>query len=159
MSDSTQTLCAIADGEGAMLETLADMDLDTRERSGLDEKTYTMLRVAALIAMDASAVSFEMSVDSAQGILDPDELQAILIAIAPVVGSARIASAASTILDVFFVDADEGIEEVADEDDEHLDVEAAEHIDTLAEDRGSEPPAQSSEDEEGASDERVLETV
>jgi alkylhydroperoxidase/carboxymuconolactone decarboxylase family protein YurZ len=160
MSDTTETLSAIADGEGPVLESLTDMELDTLENCGLDEKTYTMLRVAALIAMDAPPVSYEMNVDTASGILDPEELQSILIAVAPVIGSARAASAAATILDAFFVDADaDEIEEAADEDDEHLDVEAAEHIDTLAEDRASEQTAQRDEDEEAASDERELATV
>ncbi len=160
MSDTTETLSAIADGEGLVLESLTDLELDTLESSGLDEKIYTMLRVAALIAMDAPPVSYEMNVDTASGILDPEELRSILIALAPVIGSARAASAAATILDAFFVDADvDEIEEAADEDDEHLDVEAAERIDDLAEDRGARHAAQRAEDQEDVSDERELATV
>jgi 4-carboxymuconolactone decarboxylase len=107
MSDTANTLCSIANGEAPMLETLADMDLDTRERSGLDTKTYMMVRVAGLVAMDAPPVSYDICVGEAHDVLDLEDLQGILVALTPVVGSARVASAAASILDVFFVDVDD----------------------------------------------------
>lgn len=117
MSDTTKTLTAIAFGEAPVLETLAEMTMNTFERSGLDEKTYLMVRIAGLVAMDAPPVSYAISLDASVDALEVEELQGILVALAPIVGSARIASAASNILDVFMLESEIG----AEEEDEDLD--------------------------------------
>ena len=44
-----------------MLERLIEMNLDSLASSGLDEKTYFMVRLAALVAMDAAPVSYVMN--------------------------------------------------------------------------------------------------
>jgi hypothetical protein len=107
-------LSAIACGDAEVLEALTDSSLNTLEQSGTDLKTYTMVRIAALIAMDAAPVSYAITVEGAAEVLEPEEIQSILVALAPVVGSARIACAASNILDVYF---DELVEE---EDDDEI---------------------------------------
>jgi hypothetical protein len=107
-------LSAIACGDAEVLEALTDSSLNTLEQSGTDLKTYTMLRIAALIAMDAAPVSYAITVEGAAEVLEPEDIQAVLVALAPVVGSARIACAASNILDVYF---DELVEE---EDDDEI---------------------------------------
>ena len=143
-----------------MFEALAEGAPDTLESSGLSEKTYTMVRLAALIAMDSPPVSYDNSLNPARDILDIDDLRGVLIALAPVVGSARVASAVASILDVFFVDADDDeTEGTSDDDDEYLDVEAAEHIDALAEDRCSGLDAHQDEEVERATAEQGLEAV
>ncbi len=93
------TLGSIAQGEAPVLESLVAMNLDSMERSGLDEKTYFMARLAALVAMDAAPVSYVMNLGlAADAGVSLDEVQRLLIGIAPVVGSARVASAAGKIL-------------------------------------------------------------
>jgi 4-carboxymuconolactone decarboxylase len=104
MHETTQTLTAIAYGEVSVLEALAGMSLDTHKHSGLDEKAYLMVRVAALVAMDAPPVCYAMNLDAAVDTLELAELLGILMALAPVVGSARVASAASNFLEIFRVD-------------------------------------------------------
>ena len=90
---------SIALGEAPVLERLIEMNLDSLASSGLDEKTYFMVRLAALVAMDAAPVSYVMNLRLAsEAGMTLEEAQGVLIAISPVVGSARVASAAGKML-------------------------------------------------------------
>jgi alkylhydroperoxidase/carboxymuconolactone decarboxylase family protein YurZ len=65
---------------------------------GLDERTETLLRIAALIAVDAPASSYRPVVEAAlRAGIRREELPAALIAVAGIVGSARVAAAAPRI--------------------------------------------------------------
>lgn len=86
-------LRALAAGQASVLETLARMEVGALERSGLDEETYLLVRLAALVATDAAPVSYRAHLGAAR--LSTAEILAALQAIAPVVGSARVLSAAS----------------------------------------------------------------
>jgi alkylhydroperoxidase/carboxymuconolactone decarboxylase family protein YurZ len=97
------TMTSIAQGDAPVLETLVAMNLDSLENSGLDAKTYFLTRLAALVAMDAAPVSYMMNLGlAADAGVTLEEAQSTLIAIAPVVGSARVASAAGKILRAAF---------------------------------------------------------
>jgi alkylhydroperoxidase/carboxymuconolactone decarboxylase family protein YurZ len=79
------------------------MNLNSLEDSGLDARTYFLVRVAALVAMDAAPVSYAMNLGLAADLgVTQEEVQGTLVAIAPVVGSARVASAAGKILRAAF---------------------------------------------------------
>ena len=98
-STAEQNMTALAEGEAPVLETLAQMTLDTFERSALDAQTYTLVRLAALAAMDAAPVSYLLNLGVAEDIGVPmEKVQGMLVAIAPVVGSARVVSAAGKML-------------------------------------------------------------
>jgi alkylhydroperoxidase/carboxymuconolactone decarboxylase family protein YurZ len=120
MADSAGgNLGALAQGEAPVLETLAQMTVHTLERSGLDEETYSLVRIAALVAMDAAPMSYLMNIGAADSIGVPlERVQGTLVAIAPIVGTARIVSAAGKIVRSF------GLADVilADEDDDAEDV-------------------------------------
>jgi 4-carboxymuconolactone decarboxylase len=89
----------IAAGEAPVLETLLEMNLDAAERSGLDPETYLLVRLAALVAMDAAPVSYLITLGAAADTgLTVEQMQAVLVAIAPVVGSARVTAAAGAIV-------------------------------------------------------------
>ena len=89
----------IAAGDTPVLETLLAMNLDALERSGLDAETYLLVRLAALVAMDAPPVSYAIIIGAAEDAgMTAEKAQAVLVAIAPVVGSARITSAAGAIV-------------------------------------------------------------
>nr|WSY50972.1 carboxymuconolactone decarboxylase family protein [Streptomyces sp. NBC_00886] len=95
-------VAALAEANAPVFETLVQMTLDTFERSGLDEETYLLVRIAALVAMDASAPSYLLNIGTAAEVGVPlEKIQGTLVAIAPVVGSARIVSAARAIGDAF----------------------------------------------------------
>lgn len=86
-------LRALADGQASLLETLARVQVEAVERSGLDQETYLLIRLAALVAADAAPVSYRAHLGAAG--LSSARILAALVAIAPVVGSARVLSAAS----------------------------------------------------------------
>ena len=89
----------LAQGDPKVLETLTQMTLGTLERSGLDEQTYMLVRIAALVASDAAPVSYLLNLGKAKDIgVDLDKVVGTIVAVAPVVGSARVTSAASKMI-------------------------------------------------------------
>ncbi|MFF3559463.1 carboxymuconolactone decarboxylase [Streptomyces sp. NPDC002574] len=88
--------------EAPVLETLTAMTIDSIERCGMDEDTLILTRIAALVAMDAPAISYLAHVDPAiKANLTVEQVQDVLVAIAPVVGTARVMSAAGHIAEAF----------------------------------------------------------
>ena len=93
------TLGSIAQGDAPVLESLLAMNLHSLENSGLDETTYFLVRLAALVAMDAAPISYALTLGiAADAGVTLEQAQATLVAIAPVVGTARAASAVGNIL-------------------------------------------------------------
>lgn len=81
-----------------ILDLLAKMTADSIEAADLDAEQLMLVRIAALVAMDAPPVSYVFNLEAAGDVnIGPDEIQSIFAAIAPIVGTARIASAASNI--------------------------------------------------------------
>ncbi|MCJ1680674.1 carboxymuconolactone decarboxylase family protein [Streptomyces sp. APSN-46.1] len=81
-----------------VLDTLAAMTVDSLERCGMDANTLILTRLAALAAMDAPAISYLAHIAPAmKAELTAEQLQDVLVAIAPVVGTARVMSAATHI--------------------------------------------------------------
>lgn len=97
-----QTLSSVAQGDAPVLERLIEMNLDSLEDSSLDPQTYFLVRLAALVAMDAAPVSYLVNLGmAADAGVTLEQAQGMLIAIAPVVGSARVAAAAGKVLRAF----------------------------------------------------------
>ncbi|MEU5979308.1 carboxymuconolactone decarboxylase family protein [Streptomyces sp. NPDC047315] len=81
-----------------VLDTLAAMTDDSVERCGLAPDTFMLTRIAALAASDAPPVSYIANLDPAlQAGLTAEKVQDVLVAIAPVVGTARVMTAAANI--------------------------------------------------------------
>jgi alkylhydroperoxidase/carboxymuconolactone decarboxylase family protein YurZ len=94
-----ESMMGLAQGDPKVLETLTQMTLGTLERSGLDEQTYMLVRIAALVASDAAPVSYLLNLGKAKDIgVDLDKVVGTIVAVAPVVGSARVTSAASKMI-------------------------------------------------------------
>ncbi|MFC4606863.1 carboxymuconolactone decarboxylase family protein [Streptomyces maoxianensis] len=84
--------------ETPVLDTLAAMTVDSVERCGLAPDTFMLTRIAALAASDAPPISYVANIDPAlQTGLTADQLQDVLVAIAPIVGTARVMTAAGNI--------------------------------------------------------------
>ena len=84
--------------ETPVLDTLAAMTLDSIERCGLAPDMLILTRIAALVAMDAPAMSYLAHLRPAMEFnLTADQIQDVLIAIAPIVGTAHVMSAATHI--------------------------------------------------------------
>jgi alkylhydroperoxidase/carboxymuconolactone decarboxylase family protein YurZ len=98
-TSAEEQIGALAEGDAPVLETLAQMTVNTLERSGLDVETYMVARIAALIALDAAPASYLLNLGAASELGVPIEtVRNTMVAIAPVVGSARIVSAASKLV-------------------------------------------------------------
>ena len=81
-----------------VLDLLARMTADSLEASNLDPKSLMMVRIAALVAIDAPPVSYLLNVGAAADSgLVMEDVQDILIGVAPIVGTARVAAAAGNI--------------------------------------------------------------
>ena len=109
----SEVISSIAYGDASTLESLADMTMNTLAQSALDTRTYAMVRIAALVAMNAPAESYAISLGADETDVEAEDLEGILIALAPVVGAARIATGAFNLLDTFFDGAEvqpEGVE-------------------------------------------------
>jgi alkylhydroperoxidase/carboxymuconolactone decarboxylase family protein YurZ len=88
-----------ASSETPVLDLLAAMTAESLERSNLDAKTLMLLRIAALVAVDAPPASYvaNLAIGGEAGV-EAGDVQQVLIGIAPVVGTARVVSAASKIV-------------------------------------------------------------
>jgi len=85
--------------ETPVLDLLASMTADSIKASSLDAETLMLVRIAALVAVDAPPVSYAFNLEAA-GDLDiaAEQVRGVLTAVAPIVGTARIASATSKIV-------------------------------------------------------------
>ena len=90
--------------ETPVLDLLASMTADSIEASSLDPETLMLVRIAALAAVDAPSVSYLMNLGVAGELdIDADQVRGVLAAIAPIVGTARIASATGKIVEALSV--------------------------------------------------------
>lgn len=90
--------------ETPVLDLMALMTAASAEASSLDAETFVLVRLAALAAVDAPAVSYALNLGVAAELdIDPERVRGVLAAIAPIVGTARIASASTKIVDVLAV--------------------------------------------------------
>lgn len=85
--------------ETPVLDLLASMTSASIEASNLDAKTLMLVRIAALVAVDAPPASYLMNLGAAGEVgVDEEQVRGVLIAIAPIVGTARVASATTKIV-------------------------------------------------------------
>lgn len=110
-AETKERLAGIARGSATVLEQLTSMHLDTLRNSGLDEPTYHLVRLTALVAIDAAPVSYLVNVgQAAEAGVTLEQVQGVMVAISPLIGSARVASAAGKILRAYGVADDEAEE-------------------------------------------------
>jgi 4-carboxymuconolactone decarboxylase len=85
--------------ETPVLDLLANMTAASLVASDLDPETLMLVRIAALVAVDAPPASYLMNLGAAGDIgVDADQVRGVLAAIAPIVGTARVASATGKIV-------------------------------------------------------------
>jgi len=83
-----------------VLEVLADINAVSLERTELDPPSLILVRLAALIAVDAPASSYLLHIGpAAEAGVTLDQAQDVLVAVAPIVGTPRTASAAAKIVE------------------------------------------------------------
>ncbi|MBM7831243.1 alkylhydroperoxidase/carboxymuconolactone decarboxylase family protein YurZ [Agromyces cerinus] len=87
------------DDDAPVLDLLTRMTADSFEASTLDLQTLMLVRIAALVAVDAAPVSYALNLDVGGEVgIDAESLRGVLTAIAPIVGTARVASATANIV-------------------------------------------------------------
>jgi alkylhydroperoxidase/carboxymuconolactone decarboxylase family protein YurZ len=90
---------AVASGERPVLEAITAMNLDTLLLSNLDARTYFLVRLAALVAVDGPPASYLVNLGmAAEAGVSFEDVQGVLTAVAPIVGSPRVVSAAGNAL-------------------------------------------------------------
>jgi 4-carboxymuconolactone decarboxylase len=100
MTNPNETLSVLAQGDLSVLNTLMRMTEGSLEESGLDPETFMLVRIAALATLDAAPASWLVNIKvSGEAGLTPERIIGTLIAIAPVVGTARVVSAAGSIVE------------------------------------------------------------
>lgn len=85
--------------ETPILDLLASMTADSLEATTLDAETLMLVRIAALVAVDAPPASYVLNLGAASELdIDAEQVRGVLTAVAPIVGTARVASATGKIM-------------------------------------------------------------
>jgi hypothetical protein len=85
--------------ETPVLDTLAEITAASVEHNTLGARELMLVRLAALIAVDAPPASYLANAGpAADSGLTVDDVQAVMIGVAPVVGAPRVVSAGGKIL-------------------------------------------------------------
>ena len=93
-----------ATSDAPVLDLLASMTADSIAASSLDVQTLALVRIAALAAVDAPPVSYLLNLEAASEVgIDAEQVRGVLAAIAPIVGTARVASATGNIVEALDV--------------------------------------------------------
>ena len=81
-----------------VLDTIADMTAASIARCGLDADQLILVRLAALAAVDARPVSYLAHIGpSVEAGVTLEQVQDVLVAVAPIIGTARVMAAAEHI--------------------------------------------------------------
>src|SRR3954447_24559109 len=82
-----------------VLDLLGTMTEASVAASSLDSRSLMLVRIAALVAVDAPPVSYVLTLGATSELdIDADEVRGVLAAIAPIVGTARVAAATGNIV-------------------------------------------------------------
>ncbi|XVU23590.1 carboxymuconolactone decarboxylase family protein [Actinoplanes sp. CA-054009] len=88
----------MATGEAPVLEALIDINAVALARTELDPGTVLLARIAALAAVDAPPASYLLHIGPAvESGIQINDVQDILVSIAPIVGAPRVLKAATAI--------------------------------------------------------------
>lgn len=109
--ETHETLAGLSAGEVEVVGEMIAMREEYRETTGLDERTFALVKIAALIALDAPPASYVWQVANAldEG-ASPEDLLGVLRAIAPQVGAPRVVAAAPELMVALGLSLPEGAE-------------------------------------------------
>jgi hypothetical protein len=117
-------------------DTLLAMTVTSLENTDLGPRELMIARIAALVAVDAPAASYALNaVPAAESDIDIDDVEDILVAVAPIVGTSRIVSAAANIaegLGIVIALAEIELEEELEAEAELEELEAVDEADAEA---------------------------
>jgi alkylhydroperoxidase/carboxymuconolactone decarboxylase family protein YurZ len=85
--------------ETPVLDLLTTMTAASLEATALEPDALFLVRIAALVAVDAPPASYLMNLGAAAELgIGEDDVRAVLAAIAPIVGTAKVVSATGKIV-------------------------------------------------------------
>jgi 4-carboxymuconolactone decarboxylase len=103
----------LAIGDRHLIASVCGLDEATPDVHRLDARTEALLRIGALVALDAPQSSFRAEVDGAlRAGARLEDLLAVLAGVAAIVGSARVVSAAPRIALAAGYDIDAALERI-----------------------------------------------
>ena len=94
-----EMLTALAQGDSDLVSSGLDLRTKLQDRSGLDPRSYALVKLAAIMALDAPPTSYMWQAANAlEAGATPDDLLGVLIAIAPQIGGPRLNAAAPELM-------------------------------------------------------------
>lgn len=85
---------ATENGETPVLDLLAGMTKSSVDASSLDPQSLMLVRIAALVAVDAPPASYMLNLGAAGDLgMTADQVEGVLAAVAPIVGTTHVVSA------------------------------------------------------------------
>jgi alkylhydroperoxidase/carboxymuconolactone decarboxylase family protein YurZ len=85
--------------EAPVLDLIAEMTAASLAHSTLDPQTLMLVRIAALVAIDAPPLSYLTNLGVAGEVgVTGEQIQGVFAAVAPIVGTARVVAAGGNIL-------------------------------------------------------------
>jgi 4-carboxymuconolactone decarboxylase len=110
-AETHRTLTGVATGDVSLLEEALGLREAQMEANGLDSRTFALVKIAALIALDAPPASYAWQVGNALADgATAEDILAVLRAIAPQVGGPRVVAAAPEIMLALGMALPEGVE-------------------------------------------------
>ncbi|HEY3902924.1 MAG TPA: carboxymuconolactone decarboxylase family protein [Streptosporangiaceae bacterium] len=98
-SETQRMLSGLALGDVEVLEEALELREAARENSGLDPRSFALVKIAALVALDSPPASYLWQVSNAiDAGASPRDILGVLRAIAPQVGGPKAISAAPEIM-------------------------------------------------------------
>lgn len=98
-TETKNALSGLAMGDVEVLGEAPELRETARETSGLDPRSYALVKIAALVALDSPPASYLWQIASAiEAGTTPRDILGVLRAIAPQVGGPRAISAAPEIM-------------------------------------------------------------
>jgi 4-carboxymuconolactone decarboxylase len=95
VEDYKITLRRLAVRDDRYIDTLLQNEATNAALSGLDNRAHALTQIGALVAQDAAPPAYMSAVEEALGAgASYDEIVGVLVALLPVVGVARVVSAA-----------------------------------------------------------------
>lgn len=92
----------MATGTTPVLDAAAEINAVSLARTELDPRTLMIARIAALVAVDAPVGSYVLHIGPAAEVgLTADDVEDVLVAVAPIVGTPRLLSSARKIVEAF----------------------------------------------------------
>jgi 4-carboxymuconolactone decarboxylase len=98
-AETLAALAGISGGDLKLLDEAMGLRESEFEATGLDARTFALVKIAALIALDAPPASYAWQVANAvDDGATPEDILGVLRAVAPQVGGVRVVAAAPEIM-------------------------------------------------------------